>query len=157
MEDHVQGTQQNQETEKQAWEMKTVKMSLKKFCQSQKLVETIQEYVQAVDRIVTEAYHLLYLHVLRLLNEKKEVPPLTGNYLTPFLYLVSERGKSRGKKANTNTELEKTKRLLYDMLSPPKMPSRDKLNPSLTSAAIEMEVAIKNNITVHFFKRQRKF
>jgi hypothetical protein len=53
------------------------------------LIQVIQDAVNRMNRIVTEAYHLLNLHVRRLLEGKRPIPVMNDTWLRKFLYAVS--------------------------------------------------------------------
>jgi len=48
-----------------------IKCSAKKFCLTEEWLNKIQEEVVKINRITTEAYHLLNIHIRRLIEEKK--------------------------------------------------------------------------------------
>ena len=58
-----------------------IKYSVYKVFQSEELLERIREWIPIMDKITTEAYHLLNLHILRLCEESKPIPELSSNYL----------------------------------------------------------------------------
>jgi hypothetical protein len=124
-----------------------IKCSAKKFCLTEEWLNKIQEEVVKINRITTEAYHLLNIHIRRLIEEKKEIPKLEKNYLIQFFYAVS-KGK---RNAFIDSEILQTKK---DHFSQKEEWKREKIINCLLHAATEMETAIKNNISLHFFKRQ---
>jgi len=138
---------------------KTVKCSLRKLCrEDKKWIELIQEKVVEMDKIVTEAYHLLNLHVRRLLEEGSSIPPLKANYLREFLTAVSMVKKQNRKKIELNAAIQTTKERYYDPIRKGKqIPGRDGLKDCISYAAKDMEVAITNNIQMRFFKRQYRY
>ena len=132
-----------------------IKCSLKKFCKREDLTQRIQESVEKVNRITTEAYHLLNLHVRRLLDAKEPIPKLESNYLRQFFYCVSTT-RRKCKIPKVDEAILRTKKELYDPLQPPTL-YRDGLKGFLNSEAVVMATCIRNNIVMHFFKRQRKY
>jgi hypothetical protein len=69
--------------------LSTVKLSFKRFIKDEKLAEVIQNHVLTVTKIVTEAYHLFNLHILRCLKSRVEIPKIDQFYLKRFLQSVS--------------------------------------------------------------------
>jgi len=136
----------------------TIKYSLEKICSSSTFLKYIRHYVPVVSKIVTEGYHLLNLHILRLLEDGRDIPPLSEEYMMQFLRQVSYKNNKQGKKEELDDDIKKTKILHYDALRKGRpLLCRDYLLEPLRSAATEMETAVKNNIQIHFFKRQYKF
>ena len=140
----------------------TVKMSLEKFLIGGKnscLHDLIQLHVLEMNKLVTEGYHLLYLHSLRLLAAESPLPPFTQRYLLQILHAVSSRGSSRGMKNAINEEIEETKKLYYSELRRNRLDilSRQGIGHLLYEAATDMVTSIVNNIIIHFEKRQFKF
>ncbi|CAH6420741.1 Hypothetical protein UVM_LOCUS231 [uncultured virus] len=130
-----------------------VKRALGTICRDVVVLETLSDAALRMDRIVTETYQLLNLHVRRLLEAGLEVPPLDKNYLQKFALAVSH-GERPGKlPPELAPALE-----LYRSTRPPDhvVPSRCGLSHAITDACVEMSTAIRNNIAVHFFARQLK-
>ena len=91
-------------------------MSLEKYLiggMNSCLHDLIQLHVLEMNKLVTEGYHLLYLHSLRLLAAESPLPPFTQRYLLQILHAVSSRGSTRrGMKSSINQEIEETKKAL---------------------------------------------
>jgi len=67
-----------------------VKCSIKRFFKNNDhLIERIQRYVEQMNRIITEAYHLFNLHIRRLLEQDLSIPDLTRTWMSGFFYAVS--------------------------------------------------------------------
>ncbi len=62
-----------------------IKCSLQEFCIDVKWMNVIQDAVERANRIVTEGYHLLNLHVRRLIEEEKDIPKLDEKYIIQFM------------------------------------------------------------------------
>jgi len=136
----------------------TIKYSLRAICKEGDLMTRILENVSLVDRIITEGYHLLNLHILRLLGDVRDIPPLTAEYLLRFLHAVSFKTNKQGKKTKPDSDIEETRKLLVEHNNnKEELVCRDGLVEPLRSAAVEMATAIKNNIQMHFFKIQYWF
>ena len=116
----------------------------------------LQEQVENINRIVVEGYHLLNLHVLKLLTVgRREIPPFSQQYVLQFIRKVSVTSNQGRPTEIVDPDLEVTYRTLYEPLrSGRKQPSRSKIYGILQEMATEMSTAINNNITLHFFKRQ---
>jgi len=111
-----------------------------------------------VNKIVTEGYHLLNLHILRLLDDGRDIPPLMEEYMMQFLRQVSYKNNRQGIKEALDEDIVDTKVTHYDSTRKGRLSlCRDYLLEPLRSAVTEMETAVKNNIQIHFFKRQYKF
>jgi hypothetical protein len=137
-----------------------VKRSLRKLSLSNEFEEKIQQAVYEVNSIVTEGYHLIYLHVLRLLEEKIPIPKFDQAYVKKFLFAVSIVTDKRGrppKKGEDEISIDKTYEQLYKPLRNGKKPLvRSEIHYILDESATDMATAINNNIQVHFLKRQQK-
>jgi hypothetical protein len=60
----------------------SIKCSLNKFCKNDYLKSKINERVLNVNKIIFEGYVLANLHIFRLLDEGKEVPPLNQKFFS---------------------------------------------------------------------------
>lgn len=134
----------------------TIKCSLSQFCKDPSWITLIQQYVSTMNRIVTEGYHLLNYHVLRSLEEGAAVPPLNSNYLRQFMLAMSHRENKQGREPKIDESIIHSKKLM-GCEPADGLPCRDYLSECIGYAAIDMETAIKNNIKMHFFKRQYKY
>jgi len=144
----------------------TVKCSLKRFLKENEfLVDKVQDAVERMNRITTEAYHLLNLHIRRLIEEGEELPSVTSTWIKRFFYFVSTVGKSEkeDKVFLKDPSIAKT----YDDCYLPIVhsafgleyvaPSRDNLSECISYAGQEMITCIENNIKSHFVRRQMKY
>jgi hypothetical protein len=144
--------------EQDSQKLSTVKLSFKRFIKDEKLAEIIQNHVLTVTKIVTEAYHLFNLHLLRCLESNIDIPKINQYYLKRFLQAVSQTNETRGRPPTIDPEIQKTKGLLYDgIFKNRELLIRDNLDHILNESATEMATNINNNIVIHFFKRQYKF
>jgi hypothetical protein len=62
----------------------SIKCSLNKFCKNDYIKSKINELVLNVNKIIFEGYVLANLHIIRLLDEGKEVPPLNQKFFQMF-------------------------------------------------------------------------
>ena len=132
-----------------------VKRALATICRDSVVLDTLSDAALRMDRIVTETYQLLNLHVRRLMEAGLEVPPLDANYLNKFALAVSH---GEGTRPPTLPPELTTSLLLYRSTRPPDqaIPSRRGISHAIMDACVEMSTAIRNNIAVHFFARQLK-
>lgn len=140
-----------------------VKCSIKRFFKNNNsLIERIQKYVEQLNRIITEAYHLFNLHIRRLLEQNLSIPNLTRTWMNGFFYAVSSlngKDESLGK----DPELLKTYNNEYLPLIHAAFgngytkPDRKNLADAIGYACEEMLTCVHNNIRIHFIKRQWKY
>ncbi len=67
----------------------SIKCSLNKFCKKDYLKSKINELVINVNKIIFEGYLLANLHIIWLLDEDKEIPPLNQKFFQNVLAQVS--------------------------------------------------------------------
>ncbi len=67
----------------------SIKCSLKKFCKNNYLKSKIKILVINVNKIIFEGYLLANLHIIRLLDEDKEIMPLNQKFFQNVLAKVS--------------------------------------------------------------------
>ena len=137
----------------------SVKMSLKKFLiegTKNCLHDIIQHDVIRLNNIITEAYHLIYLHSLRLLSSGCQISPFNKYRVLQFLLAVSSKENERiGRKRTIDKDIEKTKQMLPEKQQSISL-SRNGIGHFLQEAATDMMTAINNNIIIHFKRRQWK-
>ncbi len=130
----------------------TVKCSLKRLLlNNENIMKVVQAAVIRVNRIITEAYHLLNLHIRRLLEGKQSIPNMDLSWVRKFIHVTSTLNGRHS--LPEDEEIRKTFNELYLPLLENKIPtehfaSRDNLSESVDCAATEMVTAIKNNIQV---------
>ena len=59
---------------------KAIKMSLNQFCNNENLKVRINEFVLNANKIMFEAYFLANIHIIRLINENKQIPKLNQSF-----------------------------------------------------------------------------
>ena len=136
-------------------EGRTIKLSFRSFVKKGPMWNILQTQVENVNRIVVEAYHLLNLHILRILTVgRKEIPPFNQQYVLQFIRRVSVTSNQGRPTETVDSDIEETYRKLYAPLRVGRR-KRSKLFGILQKTATEMStVIINNNIISHFFKRQ---
>jgi hypothetical protein len=68
----------------------SIKCSLNKFCKNNYLKSKINELVLNVNKIIVEAYVLANLHIIWLLDEDKEIPPLNQKFFQMFWHSICD-------------------------------------------------------------------
>lgn len=130
----------------------TIKCSLKRLLlKNENIINVIQAAVIRINRIITEAYHLLNLHIRRLLEGKQSIPNMDQSWVRKFIHATSTLNGRHS--LPDDEEICKTFNELYLPLLENKIPtehfaSRDNLSDCVDYAAVEMVTAIKNNIQV---------
>ena len=115
----------------------------------------IEEKVERINKIVTDAYHLCYYHCLRLLEDGDRIPPFDQPYMMKFLRAVTNRGRTSGpREMIIDASIQASSNLLSEKLQHKFSLSRLGLSHLLYEAATDMVTAINNNIIIHFKKRQ---
>ena len=135
----------------------TSKASLNKlFKFNNEKILLIQNAVSRMNQITVEAYHLLHLHIRRLLEENQIIPDITTTWLSQFFYFVSISTKKDQWKKDAN--IQSTYNKLYKpLIQDHLIPKRNNLSDCITYEVIQMLTCIKNNIQIHFVKRQFKY
>jgi hypothetical protein len=137
----------------------SIKCSLNKFCKNDYLKSKINELVLNVNKIIFEGYVLANLHIIRLLDEGKEVPPLNQKFFQNVLAQVSVL-LYRKEMDCKDEELVTTFAKHYKDLRPTGYQSgyRDYIAFIIgNGCAVDMEMATKNHFTLNFYKRCSKY
>lgn len=149
----------------------TIKCSLKRLLKkNEEIIKVIQAAVIRMNQIITEVYHLLNLHIRRLLEGKQSIPNMDNSCVRKFIQATSTLHGTHS--LPDDEEICKTFRDLYlPLLGNRKLAEyfepRDNLSDCIDYAAVEMLTSIKNNIQVqrvwlnniqvHFISRQMNF
>ena len=106
-----------------------------------------------MSRIVYEAWMLAEMHVLRLLEEGKALPKFNTSFFNSCCVNVSQTKRGGG-----DDELRLTMED-YRKLRPPNwpVPENEAMSQLMSSAAIEMETAFKNHITLNLVGRLKRY
>lgn len=145
------------------YERETVlKLPLKKVVRNSEFVSTIQNAVIRTHQLTVDAYHLLNLHILHLLNsEMSSIPLMNANYIIKYFQMVASKDKEtklRGGKCHEDAGVKN----IYDTFYIPNLDnckvftSKYRLTQVCKYSAQEIQTAIENNLKGHFLKRQRK-
>ena len=137
----------------------TIKCSLNRFCKNDYLKSKINDVILNVNKIIFEGYLLANLHVIRLLQEEKQIPRLNQKFFQNVLQLVS-RLYRRKEKECLDQELVQTFEVCYQHLRPNSFQPgyRDYISAVLNNGvALEMETATKNHLVLNFYKRCSKY
>ena len=137
----------------------SIKCSLNKFCKNNYLKSKINELVINVNKIIFEGYLLANLHIIRLLDEDKEIPPLNQKFFQNVLAKVSVFHDQK-EMACKDEELVTTFENHYKTLRPMgyKPGYRDYINTILNNGcAVDMATATKNHLSLNFYKRCSKY
>jgi hypothetical protein len=132
-----------------------IKCSLNKFCKNDYLKSKINELVLNVNKIIFEGYVLANLHIIWLLDEDKEVPPLNQKVFQNVLALVRVMLYCKEmdcKDEELVTAFEKHYKVLR--LTGYQPGYRDYMNGIIgTGCTVDMETATKNHLTLNFYKQ----
>jgi hypothetical protein len=144
--------------------MKTIKCFLKSALtqEGRFLLEKVTEVVPVMTTLVTEAQHLIGLHVRRLLEEGKEVPPFNQMLVLEFVYLVRQSKPGKKQKRGVDyEELRETKTRWNELCQSAKRPieltNGKQLGQVEKYAATQVATNFNNNIWMHFYTRVTKF
>jgi hypothetical protein len=136
----------------------SIKCSLNKFCKNDYLKSKINELVLNVNKIIFEGYVLANLHIIWLLDEGKEVPPLNQKFFQNVLAQVSVL--LRKEMDCKDEELVSTFEKHYKNLRPTGYQPgyRDYIAGIIRNGcAVDMETATKNHLTLNFYKWCSKY
>jgi hypothetical protein len=137
----------------------SIKCSLNKFCKNDYLKSKINELVLNVNKIIFEGYVLANLHIIRMLDEGREVPPLNQKFFQNVLAQVSVllyRKEMDCKDEELVTTFEKHYKDLRPTGYQPGY--RDYIAGIIRNGcAVDMETATKNHLTLNFYKRCSKY
>jgi hypothetical protein len=137
----------------------SIKCSLNKFCKNNYLKSKINELVLNVNKIIFEGYVLANLHIIRLFDEGKEVPPLKQKFFQNVLAQLAVMLFCKEMDCK-DEELVTTFEKHYKDLIPTgyKTGYRDYMNSIIgNGCTVDMETATKNHLTLSFYKRCSKY
>ena len=63
---------------------KSVKMTLNTICSNDLLKQRINEFVLNANKIMFESYSLANLHIIKLINQNKQIPVLNQDFFQHF-------------------------------------------------------------------------
>ena len=144
----------------------TIKTSLKSILKSENYnqdLEKINNLVIECNKIVKEAYQFIRLYYLDQFNKGLQLPKLNADEIIRFINVLGTKSKPRGNKTKTET---KTKihelNNFYENHYKPLFNNKTKFDLKNKTQIIlylakQMETAYKNNISIHFITRIRRF
>jgi hypothetical protein len=132
---------------------------LNKFCKNDCLKPKINELVLHVNKIIFEVYVLANLHIIWLLNEDKEIPPLNQkifqNALAHMLVMLYHKEMDCKDEELVTIFEEHYKDLRPTGYHPG---YRDHMNGIIRNGcAVDMETATKNHLRLNFHKWCSKY
>jgi hypothetical protein len=132
-----------------------IKCSLNKFCKNDYLKSNINELVLNVNKIVFEGYVLANLHIIWLLDEDKEVPPLNQKVFQNVLALVRVMLYCKEMDCKDEELVTTFEKHYKDLRLTGCQPGyRDYMNGIIGhGCTVDMETATKNHLTLNFYKR----
>ena len=136
---------------------RTVKCSLNTFCNDEDVKERINEFVLNANKLMFEAYAFANLHVLRLLRDNKDIPPLDQKFFQSCCVYVSETYERKSQKPK-DTDMLKTYKI-YKSCRPStyKPPFRDYCGEVINYIKKDMVVSTTNHLVLNFYKRFTKY
>jgi hypothetical protein len=137
----------------------SIKCSLNKFCKNNYPKSKINELALNVNKIIFEGYVLANLHIIRLLDEGKEVPPLIQKFFQNVLVQVTVMLYHKEMDCK-DEELVATFEKHYKDLRPTGYQPgyRDYMNGIIgNGCAVDMETATMNHLTLNFCKWCSKY
>ena len=79
---------------------KAVKMTLNTICSNDLLKKRINEFVLNANKIMFESYCLANLHIIKLVNQKKQIPILNQDFFQHCSQMVSFQYKRKNNVPN---------------------------------------------------------
>ena len=134
-----------------------VKVSLNKFCKDDYMKSKLNDIVINANKIMFEAYCFANMHVLKCLDEGKEIPKLNQAFFQSCCAIVStfnNRKEMEQKNKDLMTTFE-----IYKQCRPEgyTVAYRDNITIVLNYIAIEMATSTTNHLTLNFYKRFSKY
>ena len=136
---------------------KAIKMSLNQFCNNENLKVRINEFVLNANKIMFEAYSLANIHIIRLINENKQIPKLNQSFFQHCCHFVSDMYERKNNKPDNN-ELNISYNL-YSSCRPEKYKSsyRDYNSTLINYIAKDMFISTTNHLVLNFYCKIKKF
>ncbi|GAQ93531.1 hypothetical protein KFL_016210020 [Klebsormidium nitens] len=138
-------------------ECTVVKTSLNSFCKEAARALPLESVLKEVNKAICEAYILANLHVLRMSELGREVPPLDQ----PFFYNCLSAVSVAGRKKSSVKDLYLRETVELYLASRP----ADCLHPDCEhlssgwyqNASLQMATCTKNSIATNFYKRFKRY
>ena len=136
---------------------KAVKMTLNTICSNDLLKKRINEFVLNANKIMFESYCLANLHIIKLVNQKKQIPILNQDFFQHCSQMVSFQYK---RKNNVPNELELHHTFnLYNSCRPNGFQPgfRDNFGAIINYISKDMYISTTNHLVLNFYNRLRKY
>lgn len=137
-------------------EFSCYKCSLKTICKNEKILIVINNIVKNINKVITDTYFFLNLHVLRLLEENKNIPILDQSFIQKILSVVSTTEIRKKRKSSLDDEISNTmsiypKPINYNF-------GHDDYTGSIRNyLATEISTCISNHLNLNFYRRLKKY
>jgi hypothetical protein len=144
--------QRNKDTE-----CTVVKTSLNSFCKEAARALPLENVLKEVNKVICEAYILANLHVLRMCELGREVPPLDQSFFYGCLSAVSVAGRQ---KSPIKDLFFRETAYLYLSSRPQgyKPPDGEHLASGwYQTASLQMSTCTKNSVSVNFYRRFKRY
>ena len=136
---------------------KAVKMTLNTICTNDLLKIRINEFVLNANKIMFESYCLSNLHIIKLINQNKQIPILNQCFFQHCSQMVSYQYKRKNNLPDDLELLDTFK--LYNSCRPEGFQSgfRDNFGAIINYISKDMYIATTNHLVLNFYNRLRKF
>ena len=136
---------------------KAVKMTLNTICTNDLLKIRINEFVLNANKIMFESYCLSNLHIIKLINQNKQIPILNQCFFQHCSQMVSYQYKRKNNLPDDLELLDTFK--LYNSCRPEGFQSgfRDNFGAIINYISKDMYVSTTNHLVLNFYNRLRKF
>ena len=141
--------------EQQFFQLHTVKIKLNKFVRTKQHLHFINQAVHNVNLIAYQAYHLLNLHFLRLLQNKLPIPTsISQTFLQQVCNSVSKLNGHWTELSDDKNPFTDSIKLFREALPPNfNSPDRKKMCNLVNNLAQMMSIAIQNHLNLNFRRR----
>ena len=136
---------------------KTVKMTLNTICSNDLLKGRINEFVLNANKIMFESYCLSNLHIIKLINQNKQIPILNQDFFQHCSQMVSFQYR---RKNNIPDDIELQDTFNFYNSSRPigfQPGFRDNFGAIINYISKDMCVSTTNHLVLNFYNRLRKF
>ena len=136
---------------------KTVKMTLNTICSNDLLKGRINEFVLNANKIMFESYCLSNLHIIKLINQNKQIPILNQDFFQHCSQMVSFQYR---RKNNIPDDIELQDTFNFYNSSRPigfQPGFRDNFGAIINYISKDMYVSTTNHLVLNFYNRLRKF
>ena len=136
---------------------KAVKMTLNTICTNDLLKIRINEFVLNANKIMFESYCLSNLHIIKLINQNKQIPILNQCFFQHCSQMISYQYKRKNNLPDDLELLDTFK--LYNSCRPEGFQSgfRDNFGAIINYISKDMYIATTNHLVLNFYNRLRKF